>query len=182
MIHTQKPSFELSERATLAFKAALNQISAIELKEIDSNTASQKEGMEGIDILARIEVYCHCHKLACKVLTFGTEEEIRAAIDELNSSIACMDCEAIPVLIAPLLSPEAQAFCLQNKAGFIDLEGNVRLTVDQVFVAKRSLSHRSVNRSASAARAARTRGSRAKRIPPASVGTPRPGAAVSHGD
>jgi hypothetical protein len=47
--------------------------------------------------------------------------------------------DAIPVLIAPRLSPEAQALCKENQVGFLDLEGNARLTVGDFFIVMRSL-------------------------------------------
>jgi hypothetical protein len=47
-----------------------------------------------------------------------------------------------PVLIAPELSEEAQALCRDSNTGFLDLEGNARLYLDEVFIVKRSLPHR----------------------------------------
>jgi hypothetical protein len=43
---------------------------------------------------------------------------------------------AVPIFIAPYLSPEAQAVCRENKVGFLDLLGNARLVFDSVFIEK----------------------------------------------
>jgi hypothetical protein len=47
--------------------------------------------------------------------------------------------ETTPVLIAPYLSPEAQTLCKERDAGFLDLEGNARLSPGEVFIGKRSM-------------------------------------------
>jgi hypothetical protein len=41
------------------------------------------------------------------------------------------------VLIAPYLSPEAQALCKENNVAFIDLVGNARLAFDNLFIERR---------------------------------------------
>ncbi len=49
------------------------------------------------------------------------------------------NADATPVLIAPHLSPEAQALCKETRVAFLDLEGNARLFVGEVFIVMRSL-------------------------------------------
>jgi hypothetical protein len=55
-------------------------------------------------------------------------------LHEWQSDAASLDSDTTPVVIAPYLSPEAQAICKQSRVGFLDLEGNARLSVDEVFI------------------------------------------------
>ena len=43
------------------------------------------------------------------------------------------------MLIVPRISDGAKALCAQSKAGIVDLEGNARIDVDEVFIGIRSL-------------------------------------------
>ena len=78
--------------------------------------------------------------------------------------------DTMPVLIAPYLSPEAQALCNESKTGFIDLEGNVRLALGEVFIVKRTMpTSRNQHRSTTAWAASR---GVSERLPVASAGSP----------
>ena len=52
----------------------------------------------------------------------------------------------MPVIIAPYFSPDAQKACEDAGAGFLDLEGNARLSCGEVFIAERSVSSRAASR------------------------------------
>jgi hypothetical protein len=90
-------------------------------------------------IIAQIEVYGHSHTLACEVYPDGDPDRLRKAFHENRAAAAPLASDATPVLIAPYLSPEAQDLCKQRNAGFLDFEGNARLTVGEVFIGLRSL-------------------------------------------
>jgi hypothetical protein len=57
----------------------------------------------------------------------------------LRESSTLRDAKSTLVIIAPYLSPEAQAICKENDAGFLDLEGNARIVVDEIFISKRTM-------------------------------------------
>jgi hypothetical protein len=69
------------------------------------------------------------------------------ALKELQSHIAQLASDATPFFIAPYLPVEARALCRENEVGFLDLEGNAYLVLDEVFIVKRSLPRRNPNRS-----------------------------------
>jgi hypothetical protein len=64
---------------------------------------------------------------------------VRSALNELRQGAARLPGDATPVIIAPYLSPESQALCKESQAGFLDLEGNARLALGEVFIVKRTL-------------------------------------------
>lgn len=58
---------------------------------------------------------------------------------KLGDSVRHLQGEITPLLIAPHLTAEAQALCGETDIGFLDLEDNARIVMDEVFFAKRSL-------------------------------------------
>jgi len=127
---TKNSMDDLELRATEALRALLGQVSVIKLKEI-------RRASKG-SVLADIDVLGHRHTLACEVRPNAQPENLRTALRELNNSHR--KDATIPVVIAPFMSPEAQAVCKESHAGFIDLEGNARLAMGEVFIGKRAFS------------------------------------------
>ena len=140
---TQRLASQLELRAAEALKSLLGQVSAIKLREIKRE--SQGRGRTA-EILAHIDVYGHSHTLACEVKAEADPRNLRDVLRELRQSTAHFSREATPVLIAPYLSPEAQALCNESHAAFLDLEGNARLALGEVFIGKRSVTHQPVAR------------------------------------
>jgi hypothetical protein len=124
---TKSSMDELELRATEALRALLGQVSVIKLKEIRREKGS---------VLADVDVLGHRHTLACEVKSNAQPENLRNALRHLNNTQR--KDATIPVVIAPYLSPEAQAVCKESHAGFIDLEGNARLAMGEVFIGKRA--------------------------------------------
>jgi hypothetical protein len=126
---------EFEARAADALRALLGRFSAIELIELKH----ESQPGSGSAILARIRICGHSHTLACELNSSGELSQLRGAFREQQTSTAPFAEETIPVVIAPHLSPEAQALCKQNKTGFLDFEGNARLTAGDFFIVMRSL-------------------------------------------
>jgi len=133
---TDRAASELEVRAAAALKALLEQVSAVKLRELKHEPPARGRAAE---IVARIDVYGHSHTLACEVNSDSSPGKVRASLKKLQDCAAHLAGQTTPVLIAPYLSPEAQALCKECRACFLDLEGNARLTVGEVFIGKRSL-------------------------------------------
>ena len=129
-------SIELETRAAEALTAMLGRASVIKLMELKRESPPRARFAA---ILARIEVFGHSHTLACEVNPDGEPGRLRKVLREWQSDAASLDSDATPVFIAPYLSPEAQALCKQARAGFLDFEGNARLSIGEVFIGMRSL-------------------------------------------
>lgn len=154
---------DLAVRAAAALKAALAEVSTIKVKEI--RRESPEHGLT-----AYVDVFGRRHTLACEVQSDGQASHVRSALEELRSDAAHRAGDTMPVLIAPYLSPEAQALCNESKTGFIDLEGNVRLALGEVFIVKRTMpTSRNQHRSTTAWAASR---GVSERLPVASAGSP----------
>lgn len=127
---------DLEARAAAALKAVLAEISTVKVREIRHQ---QPESGRDRGLMAFVDVFGHHHTLACGVQADGQPSHLRSALEELRHGAAHLPGGATPVIIAPYLSPEAQAVCKENKAGYVDLEGNARLALGEVFIVKRTL-------------------------------------------
>jgi hypothetical protein len=140
-MRTVTPVNELEARAVEALTAVLGDVSVIKLREIQHKTPRRGCAAE---IVAHVDVFGHSHLLACDVKPYASPRSLRAALRQLHQEVAQRASGATPVLIAPYLSAEAQELCKESKAGFIDLEGNARLSLGDVFIAKRSMPRTSI--------------------------------------
>ena len=127
---------EIEARAEKALTQALRQISYAKVKDIEYASA---ECGRPHGILANVEVLGHSYHLACIVERDGRLVHEPARVRSFMKSAGRLVENTIPVVIAPSLSPEAQADCKAANAGFLDLEGNARLSMGEVFLAERSL-------------------------------------------
>ena len=118
-------------RAVDALRSVLGQVPAIKLKSIARE--SRIDHAE-LDIVAEVSVGGRGHTLACEVKENGQPRYVRAGLLQLRSYVAGLGRDVTPVLIAPFLSSAAQELCREQGVGFLDLEGNVRLAFDTVFV------------------------------------------------
>lgn len=133
---SDRAATELEVRAAEALKTLLDQVSAVKIKDMKHERPARGRAA---GIVAHVDVYGHSHTLTCEVNADTTPSRVRASLKKLQDSGRRQSNAATPVIIAPYLSPEAQALCKENRAGFLDLEGNARLTLGEFFIGKRSL-------------------------------------------
>ena len=124
---------EMEARAAEALGALLHQVSSIKTRDISFQPARRNT-----DILASIDVLGRSHKLVCSVAD-DNPDHVRQALKKLRTSADGRKNDATRVLITPSLSPQTRALCEERRVGFLDLEGNGRLVVDEVFIGKRSV-------------------------------------------
>ena len=138
-------------RAVAAFNYLLTQASAIDLKEIGvgRHVTDGKTAGDEFDILAHVEVFGRSHTLACQVSSDSDPQHVRIALEQLRNQIVFLPGKVTPVLILPVLSPEVQTLCEENNAGCLDLHGNGRLAIDEIFISIRSLPRRVLHHAAS---------------------------------
>ncbi len=134
---------ELETRAKRALTATLKEMSGVNVKGMQRASA---ESGRSAAILAYIGVFGHDYTLACAVEPDGEPHRVRAALRNFVTCSPHLCKNATPVIIAPYLSSEALAACNEADAGFLDLEGNARLSVGEVFIDKRSFPCRAHNR------------------------------------
>jgi len=135
---------DLEVRAAAALKAVLAEVSTIKVREIRQEFRGSERGLT-----ACVDVFGQKHTLACEVQSNGQAVYLRAALAQSPGGAAQLSGDATRVIIAPYLSPEAQALCKEIQVGFIDLEGNARLALGEVFILKQTMPpHREPQRAA----------------------------------
>lgn len=130
---------DLRVQAIEALKAALQEVSGIKVKEILLESPDRRSVKH---IIANIDIFGHNRTLVCEVRESTQTLKVRQALKDLSRCIEGCPENTMPILIVPSLSEEAQLLCAQSNAGFLDLKGNVRLVMKEVFIAKRSLPNR----------------------------------------
>jgi len=135
---------EMEARAAEALGALLHQVSSIKTRDIKFQPSRRKS-----NILADIDVLGRSHKLVCNIAD-GRPDDVKRALQKLRTCADRKKDDATPVLIAPYLSLQDREMCARNRVGFVDLEGNARLMIDEVFIGKRSV--RNVSSPADSAR------------------------------
>lgn len=131
MLKMAKSVKETKIRAVDALRSILEQVPAVKLKSIARE--SRIDHAE-LDIVAKLSVAGKGHTLVCEVKVNGQPRYVRTGLLQLRSLVAGLGRDVTPVLIAPFLSSVAQELCREQGVGFLDLEGNVRLAFDAVFI------------------------------------------------
>ncbi|MCA1868321.1 hypothetical protein HW571_21840 [Agrobacterium genomosp. 3] len=130
MLKSDESMKQLEARAIEAVRDVLHRV-PIQLWSIDRPDLGDNDA---IDFLADLSIDGKQHLLACQVKSQGQPRHVRAAIFELISATRRLQLPATPVFIAPYLSPEVQALCIQHDVGFVDLVGNARLVFEKVYI------------------------------------------------
>ncbi len=133
----------LESAAVKALRDLLEQVPAIKIVDIEHEPVGPDRG---VDIVAHVDVSGRRHTLVCEVKSSGQPRHVRMAALQLRNHMVHHVQQATPVFIAPYLSPEAQALCREESVGFLDLEGNVRLLFDTVFIERLVASKPAVER------------------------------------
>ncbi len=125
-----------SDHAVAALKTLLAQVSAIKLREVRIECSAPSRELL---IVAYLDVYQHSHTLVCSVKESDEPGNVMDALAELHDRAAQLPPHATQIFIAPRVSAAAQALCNGCQAGFLDLEGNARLHVDDMFIRQRTV-------------------------------------------
>jgi hypothetical protein len=72
-------------------------------------------------------------RMVIEVAASGSLPDLPKKIGRLKAAAAGMD-QAVPVLVAPYLSPERQEICRKEGIGFIDLSGNAYLKFGALYI------------------------------------------------
>jgi hypothetical protein len=139
--HDARRQLEMS--AAAALKAALAEVSTIKVREI-RHEPSQPGRDSRLEIC--VELFGQRHTLTCGIDADGEPQQVRSLLVALRTSGTQRDHEAMPIIFAPSLSLESQALCKESQAGFVDLEGNARLALGEVFIVRHTLPQRNQHR------------------------------------
>ncbi|MHB8255592.1 MAG: type IV toxin-antitoxin system AbiEi family antitoxin [Acidiferrobacter sp.] len=131
MLKPTGPMKGIESQAARALRLLLEQVPAITLLDVEHETFRSRPN---VAVVAQIEVFGRRHVLVCEAMSTGQPRHVRMGLLQLRDYVMHHKQAVTPVFIAPYLSPNAQALCREQGVGFLDLEGNVRLVFDGVFI------------------------------------------------
>ena len=132
--HLLKQALVLKEEESLGLQPLLELLAQVPVIRGVEPVLPQARDASGIEALVWLQLEERRQPLACAVLAHGQPRHVRLALWELTHAIR-RDCpDAIPLLIAPFLSPASQALCKEHRVAFLDQQGNARLVFDGVFI------------------------------------------------
>lgn len=74
------------------------------------------------------------HILICEMKSSGQPRHAKAAILQLQAALRDRDDDAVPVFVAPYLSPDVRQYCRDEDVNYLDLEGSAWLAFGSVFI------------------------------------------------
>lgn len=118
-------------RVDEALRKLLERVPIIQIEDIEPEAVS---GHWEPDWIARLLVAGRPHLLICEYKPSGQPRHARSALLELRDYVTQCAANATPVFMAPYISPAVRQLCEEKKVGYLDLEGNARITFDGVFI------------------------------------------------
>lgn len=122
---------EAEARAGDALRRLLEKIPILQIEGIESEAVS---GQREPDLIARLLVDGRQRLLICKYKSNGQPRYARSALLELRDYVVQRAPHATPVFMAPYISPAVRQLCEERGVGYLDLEGNARITFGGVFI------------------------------------------------
>lgn len=123
---------DLEQQAETALLACLKDIPFLQVRQ--SRKRLLKNGQTP-DLLARLQLPDTEQILIAEVKRSGQPRYAREAVNQLFRYAQSIP-DAYGVLVAPYISPQAAAVCMQEGVGYVDLAGNCHLHFGQVYIHK----------------------------------------------
>ena len=126
-----KEARAFEHEAAQALASLLAEIPIVKVERVELNLVRDSREL---DIVIHLTAAQKPQVLACEVKRHGQPRHVRDGLLQLKNNLRHMELRATPVFIATYLSPEARTICQENQVGYVDLQGNVRLEFDGVFI------------------------------------------------
>ncbi|EWY39554.1 hypothetical protein N825_05495 [Skermanella stibiiresistens SB22] len=136
MLKTHELVKTFEGQAAHAVRQLLEQVPAIGPDGVEF-VRNPLQGDNGADLVIHLNVDGREKILLVECKFSGQLRNVRAQLHQLRHWMSHAEGEAMGILVASYLSPEAQALCRDNGVGFLDLEGNARIVFDGVFIERR---------------------------------------------
>jgi len=92
-----------------------------------------------VDLLAHVRILDRQYMAVCALYCSPSSQDLDAVLVQLQSDAEKYGSNAIPVLIASRLSVGEQQLCRNASIGYLDLAGNARICLDEIFIASQTL-------------------------------------------
>ena len=122
---------DIQERAIASIRACLEEVPFIQVKQIRKN---QRRGNAEADLVVDLQIKGGSpRQIVVEIKANGQPRLARDAVNQLLRWCAAFP-EAYGVFMAPYISPQSAEICAKEGIGYLDLAGNCRLSLGQVFI------------------------------------------------
>lgn len=128
-----KNPVNIEGRAAGALREALEEVPDLRVIEVRS---SENLVDQGIDLAFHIDFNGSQRVLACEVKASGQPRHVQGALLQLKRYAEKRAGPVTPVFIAPYLSEDARALCVDHQVAYLDLEGNARIAFPGFFLSR----------------------------------------------
>lgn len=122
---------ELEQKAAEVIRACLEDVPSVKIKGLE-----MERDFKGYraDLVTTVSTPMGTTRyLVAEIKATGEPRVAREALNQLWRNWANQP-DVVPVFIAPYISPKSAEICKQDNAGYMDLAGNCRLVLDNVFI------------------------------------------------
>jgi hypothetical protein len=131
MLKSTESMNEMELRGREALEGLLSQVPIV---SIDSLEWKPVIARSEVDLIVRLQTAGQPYQLLCEILFNGQPRYVSHALLKMREYVARSGPDVIPILIAPYFSPATRDACQQNQVGYLDLEGNARISFGGVFI------------------------------------------------
>lgn len=116
-----------------ALREALADVPDLEVVDVH---AAEELADTSIDFVFHINFAGQRHILVGEVKSSGQPRYVQSALFQLKRHVEKQQGPVTPILVAPYLSEDARALCIDNEVGYLDLEGNARIVFPGFFMSR----------------------------------------------
>ena len=107
------------------------------VRHVDAKSGVEVQRPE-VDVLVKFDIGGRQVVLVCEVKSSGQPRFVRDAINQLSRQQRSELLDAVPIVVAPYFSEQAQRLCREANVGYLDFEGNARIAFDTVYIERKS--------------------------------------------
>jgi hypothetical protein len=122
-------SVNIGRRAVEALRAALGEAPGLTVLDIEAVDAS-------VDLICHVDFDGRRHALVGEVKSSGQPRHVQGALLQLKKYVDRQQDLTTPIFIAPYLSEDARALCVDNEVSYLDFEGNARIVFPGFFLSR----------------------------------------------
>ncbi|OGQ57881.1 MAG: hypothetical protein A3J24_06020 [Deltaproteobacteria bacterium RIFCSPLOWO2_02_FULL_53_8] len=123
---------KLEKEAVADLTSMLVQVPALNQEDIQVEPRHVPDG--AVDFLVTVQYNGKTYVIVADIKATAPPRKVRSSILDLQKATRYYGQDAVPLIVAPYLSPEARAICREYEIGYLDLEGNCRLSFGSVFI------------------------------------------------
>lgn len=127
-------SLNAERQAIRVIEQLLDPLPTLQIESIDHEAGAMRDA--GVDFVISARHGKKPVVIVVEVKTMGQPRSVREAAQQLHRYLRAGHSTAIPIVMAPYLSPQAREACRQEEVGYLDFLGNALIAFDSVYIEK----------------------------------------------